>query len=503
MILSRLAAWRRVAILATLCLLAAACTGGQPFNPSNGQSGPTSTAAHPSPRPNVVFILTDDLSTNLLPYMPHVQALAQTGVAFNNYFVVDSLCCPSRTAIFTGQYPHNNGVFTNTGADGGYQAYNHFNNPPKSFAIAMHNSGYQTGFMGKYLNGYQPESKVPPGWDTWAAAGNGYPEYGYTLNDNGKLVHYGSAPRDYLNTVLTDKASQFITNARAAGKPFALEVATFTPHKPWVPAPHDRGTFPTLRAPQDPTFGQIPTHAPNWLSWLPQFSSSDIQSLDLAFRLRVEAVQSVDRMIGQLEQVLARTQELRNTYFVFSSDNGFHIGEHRLMPGKTTAFDNDIKVPLIVAGPGVPAGQTVSALASSIDLAPTFIQIAGGKPTDTPDGVSLLPLMHGASPPASWQGAVLIEHHGPVLNKLDPDLQGSRSGNPPSYEAMRTADYLYVEYVDGEREYYDLRTDPNEMHNVAYQLSAARVQSLHRTLTALEKCRGATACQSAAAAPLA
>jgi N-acetylglucosamine-6-sulfatase len=498
MFLPRVAAWRWVATLATVCLLAAACAGGQPFNPSNGQSGPTSTAAHPSPRPNVVFILTDDLSMNLLPYMPHVQALAQSGVAFNNYFVVDSLCCPSRTAIFTGQYPHNNGVFTNTGADGGYQAFNHFNNPPKSFAVAMHNAGYQTGFMGKYLNGYESAAKVPPGWDTWFGVGNGYPGFNYKANENGTVHSYGHLPRDFMNTVLTGKASQFIRNARAVGKPFALEVATFSPHKPYAPAPEDVGTFPTVRAPHGPTFGHPPTDAPKWLSWMPKLSVSDVQELNRVFRLRVEAVQSVDRMIGHLEQVLAQTQELRNTYFVFSSDNGFHLGEYRMRAGKTTAFDTDIKVPLVIAGPGIPAGRTVTALASSIDLAPTFIQIAGGKPTDTPDGVSLLPLMHGASPPPTWQHAVLIEHHGPPLNSADPDKQGSLSGNPPSYEAIRADDYLYVEYVDGEREYYDLRTDPLETHNLANQLSATRLQSLHRALTALESCHGAPACQSAA-----
>ncbi|HKC27886.1 MAG TPA: sulfatase-like hydrolase/transferase, partial [Jatrophihabitans sp.] len=247
-------------------------------------------------------------------------------------------------------------------------------------------------------------------------------------------------------------------------------------------------------------FGRAPANAPAWLQWMPRYSASDVQSLDLAFRQRVESVQSVDRMIEELERELIKTGELRNTYFVFSSDNGLHLGEHRMLAGKTTAFDTDIKVPVIVAGPGVPAGSTVSAMASSIDLAPTFLQIAGARPTDRPDGVSLLSLLHGARRPPNWQSAILVEHHGPAFTPSDPDQQPSRSGNPPSYEAVRTADFLYVEYATGDREYYDLRHDPQEMNNIESKLTAARLMSLHQMLTALEACHGASACQAAAAA---
>ncbi|HKC29189.1 MAG TPA: sulfatase, partial [Jatrophihabitans sp.] len=382
MIHNRPGRWRRLALVASLCMLATACTGGQqPFRPSYPQSG-LSIAAPISPRPNIVFILTDDLSMNLLPYMPHVQALALRGMTFKDYFVVDSFCCPSRASIFTGQYPHDTGVFTNGGADGGYAGYNHFGNPPKSFAIGLRRAGYRTGFMGKYFNGYDPRFKPAPGWDTWFGVGDGYRAFDYWVNDDGKRTHYGSRPQDFLNSVMTTKASNFIESARGAGKPFALELATFSPHKPYAAAPRDVGTFPTVTAPRGPAFGRAPANAPAWLQWMPRFTASDVQSLDLAFRQRVESVQSVDRMIEELERELIKTGELRNTYFVFSSDNGLHLGEHRMLAGKTTAFDTDIKVPLIVAGPGVPAGSTVSAMASSIDLAPTFLQIAGARPTD-------------------------------------------------------------------------------------------------------------------------
>jgi N-acetylglucosamine-6-sulfatase len=481
------------AALATLAgaLLLAACSSGirylrpRPVPPSDG-------------RPNIVFVLTDDLSMNLVPFMPHIQALMHEGMTFRNYFVVDSLCCPSRSAIFTGQYPHNNGVFTNHGPQGGYHAYNRFGNPPKSFAVALQKSGYYTGFMGKYLNEYQPSDPAAPGWDEWDVAGNAYGEFNYGLNENGDLHNYGHDPEDYLTDVLSDKASDFIAASRYTGKPFALEIATFAPHGPYVPAPQDVNTYPNLTAPRGPAFDRHPSGAPPWLADVPPLSADDLDKIDTAFRLRVEAVQSVDRMIGRLERKLAREHRLDNTYFVFSSDNGYHMGEYGLQPGKQTAFDTDIRVPLVITGPGVPAGRETSAITSSIDLAPTFLAIAGTQPTDKPDGVSLLPLLRGKSPPADWQRAALVEHRARSVQSQGPDKQPVQAGRPPSYEAMRTDRWLYVEYVTGEREYYDLTSDPFEMHNIAGRLGTERLALLHRMLGELERCKGASECQQAA-----
>jgi arylsulfatase A-like enzyme len=259
----------------------------------------------------------------------------------------------------------------------------------------------------------------------------------------------------------------------------------------------DRGTFPSLLAPRSPAFGATQVDAPDWLANLPSLDTADIDSIDKQFRMRVESVQAVDRMIGELEQTLAATGQLDNTYLVFSSDNGYHMGEHNLMPGKQTAFDTDIRVPLVVAGPDVPSGQTVDAMMSSIDLAPTFLQLADATSTTPQDGVSMLDVWQGQPVPANWQRAVLVEHRGPVREALDPDLQSPRSGNPPSYEAMRTASSVYVEYVTGEREYYDTRTDPNELTNSYGSLDQQRRDQLHAQLAELQACSGATACQRA------
>jgi arylsulfatase A-like enzyme len=199
-------------------------------------------------------------------------------------------------------------------------------------------------------------------------------------------------------------------------------------------------------------------------------------------------------MIGNIEQELVTDGVANNTYIVFSSDNGLHMGDYRLMTGKMTAFDTDIHVPLVVVGPGVAAGATSDAMTENIDLAKTFAAIGG---TDVPsDGHSLLPLMSGTTAD-DWRSAILIEHHGPDLSGRDPDFQQNASGNPRTYEAMRTKRFLYVEYDDGEREFYDLRTDPFELNNIADSLSPFDRALLHIELLNLKRCHGGPACWAA------
>ena len=220
-------------------------------------------------------MLTDDLSWNLVSHMPNLMALQQAGTTMSRYYVVDSLCCPSRSAIFTGQYPHDNGVFTNAGNDGGYFAFNQHGDQQKSFALALHKAGYRTALMGKYLNQYQPAYPEPPGWDEWDAAGNAYGEFGYNLNQNGRQQHYGKAPQDYLTDVLAAKARSFIDSSAASGRPFMLEVATFAPHAPYTPAPRYAHAAQQLAAPKTPAYNRLPANPPPWLKGHPPLSATD------------------------------------------------------------------------------------------------------------------------------------------------------------------------------------------------------------------------------------
>jgi N-acetylglucosamine-6-sulfatase len=466
-----------------------------------GEHSPPRAAAPPAGarvvRPNIVFVLTDDLASNLVRYMPHVLQLEHAGETFSNYFVTDSLCCPSRASILTGRFPHDTRVFDNSPPEGGYATFSERGEQSETFAVALQRAGYRTALMGKYLNGYTPDarggSQVPPGWSEWDVAGDGYPEYGYHMNSDGHVRAYGYSPRDYLTNVIARKGLAFIDRSAAAHRPFLLELATFAPHSPYTPAPSDYGKFRGLRAPRTPAFNAFGHDEPAWLRSFAALGPRQTATIDRKFRMRAQAVQAVDRMIGSIEQELAAKGLARATYIVFSSDNGLHMGEHRLQPGKLTAFDTDIKVPLVVTGPGVPAGRTVSAMSENIDLCPSFEQLAGAPVPASVDGHSLVSLLHGHRA-HGWRKQILVEHHGRVQDRGDPDLPAQGSGNPPSYEAIRTSDSLYVEYATGEREFYDLARDPFELDNIASRLAPARLRRLHRTLTAIERCHGARAC---------
>jgi N-acetylglucosamine-6-sulfatase len=494
-------------ILTTLCAalavaLLASCTRAAntaPDWPSSINEGSASAK-----KPNMVYVLTDDLAWNLVQYMPHVRQMEKEGATFTNFFATDSLCCPSRSSLLTGQYPHNTGVFTNNGDDGGYGAFMKNNNEHKSFGVALQHAGYRTGFMGKYLNGYKPRDKngtskpyVPPGWDEWDVAGDGYREFNYGLNQNGEVKHYGHAPEDYLTDVLSQRATSFIGSSAKSKKPFMLEVATFAPHAPATPAPRDEDTFPGLKAPRTDAYDKATQGAQKWQQQaLSPMTSEEKEAIDKKFARRVRSVQAVDAMIGHLESTLKAEGLAENTYVVFGSDNGFHMGEHQLRPGKQTAYDTDIKVPMMVTGPGIPAGEHVSQLAENVDMNPTFQDLAGVKAPSSVDGRSLAGLMRGRSED-DWRQAALVEHHHAASTNGDPDAAPENTGNPPSYEAMRTADSVYVEYADGEREFYSMRSDPDQLNNREASLTQSQRDSLHRALTALQRCKGAASCRAA------
>lgn len=487
---SRPGAGFTAALAATVCLLTAACAG-----PAQHSSDHT--------RSNMIFVLTDDLSMNLLSYMPHVQALQKAGTTFSNYTVTDSLCCPSRSSIFSGKPPHDTGVFTNSAPDGGFAVFHGRGEEAETFATALQAVGYRTAMMGKYLNGYRPAQKlggdqpyVPPGWTDWDVAGNGYPEFNYNLNDNHQVRHYGNDPSDYLTDVLSAKGQDFIASSVNAHSPFFLEVATFAPHAPYTPAPRDAEAFPGLTAPRTPAYDMLPTNPPAWLVGRPPLNPQQQSQIDTVFRKRVQDVQSVDRMIGALQDALANAGAADDTDVIFSSDNGYHLGEYRLPPGKMTAFDTDVHVPLVAAGPGIPAAQTVADAVQNTDLCPTFEQLGGAPVPADVDGHSLVGLLAGQHP-SDWRTASVIEHHGPDTDPTDPDKPAKQGANPPSYTALRTNTATYAEYADGSKEYYDRTSDPDELHNIAATLSPDRLAQLHNALVAMSSCHGQTACWKA------
>ena len=484
----------RVAVLCTVLAslgaaqVSLAGTGGQPGN-----------------RPNIVFILADDFSMNLVDYMKKAPTLGlkrmmDEGATFTNYFTSNSLCCPSRSTIFTGKYPHNTGVFTNTWnpakglVDGAFEAFQAYHNEQHTFAIALHNGGYKTAMMGKYLNDYLPWKPSPTpyqtwGWDEWDVAGDGYPEFSYDLNHNGQVVHYGINPEDYLTDVVSKAAQDFIT-ANKTG-PFFIEVATFAPHSPYRPAYRDETAYPSAslsKNPQPPYGVPAGPTAPDWIRDIPALTQPEKDAMDDAFRLRAQSVRAIDKMIGEIRALLRKLKIDKNTYVFFSADNGYHMGEYNFLPGKMTPFDVDINVPLVVVGPGIQP-KMVTEIAQNVDLCPTFTELGASPAGTNPDGRSLVPLLQGTVP--SWRKMALVEHHGPPDDPTDPDNEphqrSSGKANPPNYEALRTDQYLYVEYYNAgpnvtEQSYYDLATDKNELNNTYKTLPPARKKELHEAI---------------------
>jgi N-acetylglucosamine-6-sulfatase len=465
---------------------------------SGGQSGAGADRGEANRRPNIVFVLADDFSWDLVRYMPRLRAMQRRGTTFTRHFVPNSLCCPSRAALFTGAFPHNNGIYENAGEDGGFLGFRSHGLEKYTFATALKSGGFRTALMGKYLNSYRTASGyVPPGWTDWVGSDRVYGGFGYDLNEDGDISYHGFGTEDYVTDVLARKGAGFIDDASGGDSPFFLELATYAPHKPYTPAPRHLQMFRGLRAPRGPSFDQANVNPPQWLRRRPR-NAWEKAEIDVAFRDRVRSVQAVDEMLGRVQATLRDRGLDDDTYVVFSSDNGYHMGQHRLMPGKMTAFDSDIRVPLIVTGPGVPAGRVIERITQSIDLNPTFAELGGVRPSAMSDGRSLVRLLHG-KPVARWRRAALIEHRGPDMRPDDPDLPPPNAGDPPpSYEAVRTPYALYVEYRNGEREFYDLKRDPAQIDNRYWGLRPHRRARLERTLNRLRACLGPASCWAAA-----
>jgi len=483
--------------------------------------------------PNILFVLTDDLDAAELHWMPFTRHLiGAAGVTFDHYYVSNSLCCPSRVTTLRGQYAHNTGVWSNGGTNGGFEAARELGIERDTVATRLFSDSYHTALVGKYLNGYPntvPPSYVPLGWSTWVSpiAGHPYGEYRYVLNDNLRFVGHGTKPRDYGTDVYVRRTQHFIRTSVRAQEPFFAYLAVYAPHQPATPAPQDVSKFPQARVPRDVAYNQADVHAmPRFVRDLPRFSSGERAAIDQLYQLRLRSLQAVDRGVRALVHTLRVTHQLDNTYIVFTSDNGFHLGQHRLPAGKQTAYDTDIHVPLLVRGPGIPHATHVRQLTGNLDLAPTFETMAGLHPASFVDGRSLLSLAQGRTPARPWRSAYLIEHRNETgvpaarphhrslpLEPPDPDqavLTAHRHPWPranghlleprdksvlarhspiPDYDAVRTADHLYVEYANGDRELYDTRTDPQEVHNLAGTKPVLE-RSLAARVRRLEHCAG-------------
>ena len=526
-----------------MVLLIAGCTssgGGHSTSGATTSAAPGSARPSATGKPNVLFVLTDDMRLDDLQFMPKVRALiGGQGVTFDNYFDNVTLCCPARTSILRGQYSHNTGVLSNGGADGGFEKAHTSNIEDSTIATAMHGAGYTTGLFGKYLNGYPSgagAAYVPPGWDQWASSsrGNAYDEYGYTLNENGKQVAYGSGPDDYGTDVYMRQTRDFITHAASSSAPFFAYLAVYAPHLPSTPAPQDEQAFPGLQAPRDASYDESDvSDKPQFIQSLPLLNPSRQKQIDTFYRKRAQSLQAVDRGVAGLVDTLKANHQYDNTYIIFTSDNGFHLGQHRMPSGKQTAYETDIHLPFLVTGPGVIAGSHDSSIVGNIDIAPSIAALGGAQMADNPDGRSLVSrFVHtNGAPVAPERQAYLLEHWmetptsqdrsgAAQLEPADPDQSDPSTSSDststtqpakpdasvilhhiPDFQGLRLPTLTYVEYSTGERELYDLTLDPDELTNLASTASPERLAALHQLLDSLRHCAG-DACRAAENAPL-
>ncbi len=427
----------------------------------------------------------DDLNFATVQRMPELRSsVIEEGASLQNTFVSYPLCCPSRATILTGLYAHNHDVRGNAPPDGGFQKFRSEGYEESTIAVRLQQSGYTTALFGEYLNYYLDEdpTHVPPGWDEWHARGD-IAYYEYELNENGENVSYGNDTEDYFTDVLSRKATDFVRRATSDSQPFFLYLAPAAPHEPAIPAERHKGAFADEEAPRPPSFDEEDvSDKPSWIQEIDNLSDEQIAEIDDRYRNWLASMLAVDEMVASLVQELKGAGKLDNTFIFFTSDNGYHQGEHLIDYGKNTPYEESARVPLFVRGPGVPAGSEVERLALNTDFAPTFADLADIEfPTD---GRSLAPLLRGEDP--AWRSAVLLE--------------GFSGGNPPSYEAVRTETYKYVEYDNGETELYDLEADPYELENLPKITNPSLTVDLKMQLNALRSCAG-NGCQRAEDAP--
>jgi N-acetylglucosamine-6-sulfatase len=443
-------------------------------------------------RPNVVVLMTDDQTVESMRVMPRVrQALAASGTTFTNSFVSVALCCPSRATFFTGQYAHNHGVLGNIPPHGGYGRLDKLEWLP----VWLQRAGYRTMHVGKFLNGYgedvgSPPTEVPPGWDDWNASvdPSTYRYYGYTLNENGTLRTY---ERDYSTDLYARRAMDLIDAASGDSRPFFLSVAFLAPHDGAPPdlddpqglatpspAPRHRDTFAFAPLPSSvhASFDEADmSDKPAFLRRRPRLDAARAEAIAENYRQRLESLLAADEAVDAIVEKLRSVGELDNTLIVFTSDNGFFHGEHRIQNGKVLPYEPSIRVPLILRGPGVPDAQVRHQLVTNADLAPTILEATGAVATKPQDGRSLFALLK--DPGLEWGRDLLIE--------------GPGGFDVVAFDALRTYRYVYIQYVNGSRELYDLERDPNQLASVHRDPAYADVrEELGRRLAALKSCVG-------------
>ncbi|MCB0875805.1 MAG: sulfatase [Solirubrobacterales bacterium] len=526
-----------------LALAVAACTAFLLASAATASARPS--GAGKGKQPNILVVMTDDMAQTDLQFMPSVRRkLAQKGTKFTNAIDAFPLCCPARATFITGQYSHNHGVIGNFAPYGWYGMKHRGDTLP----VWLDDAGYRTAALGKWLNGYgalDAHGEIPKGFDTWRGLldVSAYDYYNFVMNKDGKLKTWGDEefakklvefayievddepdtlgtifaeladlfgpppydywgsqkPRDYSPDVTGKMATRLVRGERNAKKPFFIWWSPAAPHREDVsttlmgrPGPDPRSApryvdeSEQLTLPQGPSFNNPGTGPqPANMAAAGPLDQEDIDQLNLDYQGRAGSIMAVDDHVKEMIKTLRETHQLKNTVIMFLSDNGWLQGEHRVPGDKYLPYDESLKVPLIIRGPGIPKGEKVTGQISNVDFAPTLLDFANAAAGRTMDGVSLIPTMK--DPAKLPDRALGIEAPAPLFAGAIPV-----NGWDRPYEGVRTDRYTFVEYTEtGDRQLFDRQSDPHELDNLAGDPTYADVeQRLAEKTQELSECAG-------------
>jgi len=488
-------------------------------------------------KPNIIFILTDDQDVKLggmVPMQKLNKLLVEEGTTFNNMFVTTPLCCPSRSSILTGRYIHNHNTVNNSLSGNCSSKYWQQNLEPNTLAVQLQKAGYTTYFAGKYLNQYGHKSvggasHVPPGWNDWFALIGNSRYYNYSVSNNGILQNHGNDYyKDYFTDLVKNRSLEAIRYESIMNRPdpFFLMISTPAPHSPWNSAPQYNNKFDGLQAPKTKSFN-VHSKDKHWLIRQARspMSNSSIQYLNNAFSSRWRTLLSVDDLIEGVVNSLKQYNVIDKTYIIYTSDNGYHMGQYSLPVDKRQLYDFDIRVPLVIRGPGVSKNVTRELPVLNIDIAPTLVDIAtNGNPDVTMDGLSFKQLLNASSKVEGWRKDFLVEYRGehkkkqpscPTLgsgvSQCFPDCVCEDSANN-TYNCVRTYDvnnqkaqsdkthnhptqnFMYCEFTDAENfvELYNLNNDEEQLTNIKKNADPEFISEMNKRLIGYALCKGDT-----------